>query len=163
MMWSKLREKIRAMLCRELRGRIDFHVTAYRQSHDSAYGRAWISLDGQQVGSWSCFEQLLRSFPAEDLRARFPDGWFVQQYDQFASERGVYTQPEFKRILSEYLDADPQDALGAAIPLTRALAVIDRRIGRRTLARFSVDDEPDALVRLLWYLRTQKSQPTAAA
>jgi hypothetical protein len=156
MMWSKLRVKVRATLCKELRDRIDFHVAVYRKSHDSAYGRAWISIDGHQAGSWSCFEQLLHPIALEDLRTRFSGGWSVQQYDRLASERGIYTQKEFKRILSEYLDLAPHDALSSAIPLTRALAVMDKRIGRRTLARLPIGDETDAIVQLLWQLRTHK-------
>lgn len=104
MMWSQLRVKVRANLCEQLRSRLDFHVAVYRKSHDADYGRAWISLDGQQIGSWSCFEQLFHGATVEQLRQRFPGGWFIAEYNRLASERGVYSQKEFKRLLAEYLD-----------------------------------------------------------
>lgn len=141
---------------------MDFHVAVYRKSHDADYGRAWISIDGQQIGSWSCFEQLFHGAAVEQLRQRFPGGWFIAEYNRLASERGVYSQKEFKRLLAEYLDLDPHVALTSAIPLTRALAVIDKRVGRRSLARFAIAEEPDVIVQLLYHLRTQKSQPCAS-
>ena len=158
MIWSKLRVKVRANLCKELRDRLDFHVTAYRKSHDSDYGRAWISVDGHQIASWSCFEQLLHPLPLEKLRARFPGGWRVFEYDRFASERGIYSEREFKLLLGEYLNLDPHAALSSAVPLIRMLAVIDKRIGARTLSRFAIHEEPDMIVQLLYRLRTQESQ-----
>ena len=88
MMWSQLRVKVRANLCEELRGRMDFHVAVYRKSHDSDYGRAWISIDGRQVGSWSCFEQLFHGATLEELRKRFPDGWFIPEYIRKRSTTG---------------------------------------------------------------------------
>jgi hypothetical protein len=71
MMWSKLRVQVRANLVEELRARIDFDVAVYRKSHDSDYGRAWISLDGHPIGNWSCFEQFRHRVLPETLQAQF--------------------------------------------------------------------------------------------
>jgi len=160
MIWSKLRVMVRANLCEELKNRLDFHVAVYRKSHDSEYGRAWITLDGEQVGSWSCFEQLFHKVAVEQLRARFPNGWTGLEYDRFVAEQGVYSQKEFKSLLVEYLGMDPHAALVSTVPLTRMLAVSDKRIGRRTLARFALENEPDLIVQLLYHVRVNNLIPT---
>jgi hypothetical protein len=158
MNWSKLRAKVRANLCEELRDRLDFHMAVYRTSPDSDRGRGWISLDGQQIGSWSYFEELLSPLTIEEMNARFPEGWAGRDSVTLLNERGVYSDKAFKGFLEAYLELDPHDALSSPIPLTRALAVSDKRIGRRTLARFAIHEEPDGIVRLLFRLRTQQSQ-----
>lgn len=154
MMWSQLRVKARANLCDRLRDRMDFHVAVYRDSHDSDYGRAWISIDGEQVASWSCFEQLLHPVALEELKARFPQGWTPLEYDRFVAERGICSKKQFTRLMAEYLSMDPQEALGSAVPLTRLLAMSDRRIGTRTLTRFDISKEQDPMVQLVYRLRT---------
>ena len=154
-MWSKIRVMVRANLCEALKDRLDFHVAVYRESHDSKYGRAWITLDGQQVGSWSCFEQLFHKVAVEQLRARFPNGWTALEYDRFVAEQGVYSQKEFKGLLEEYLGLDPHAALASAVPLTRLLAMCDKRIGQRTLARIAIENEPDLIVKMLYHIRIQ--------
>jgi len=53
----------------------------------------------------------------------------------------------------EYLDSDPQDALVSTDPVLKSLAIIDRRIGQRTLARLRVGKREHSLVRKFYTLR----------
>lgn len=48
MQWSKLKTKVKDLICPELNDRVDFFVTSYRESHDGA-DRVWITVDGQTV------------------------------------------------------------------------------------------------------------------
>lgn len=157
MMWSKLRHMGRSNLCEQLRDRLDFHVAVYRKFHD--YGRAWIAIDGKQTASWSCVDQTYGGHvTVEELQERFPTGWSGRQYDRFAAERGLYSKQEFMRLLSDYLNMDPHVALSSPVPLTRALAVADKRVGRRTLERLDIERDTDPIVRLLYQLRTQTAR-----
>jgi hypothetical protein len=58
----------------------------------------------------------------------------------------------------EYLDSEPQDALSSADPILKALAIIDRRIGQRTLARLRIGRSEHSLVRRFYTLRLGGSE-----
>ncbi len=47
--WPALRLKAKANLHGTLRRRVDFHIARYRETDDGAYGRAWISVDGERL------------------------------------------------------------------------------------------------------------------
>src|SRR5436190_518578 len=78
MQWSKLRSTVRALVCSELRQRIDFHVTSYRRSHDEAE-KAWITIDGDRVLTASWYGHQWHGWPKDargrlDHRSTFPGG-----------------------------------------------------------------------------------------
>jgi hypothetical protein len=154
MNWSKLRKRIRENISPDLRDRIDLHVAVYRESHDADYGRAWITIDGKQVASWSCMEQLLSpQLELGAIKTKLQNG---QDYSEIASELGIYSQKEFVAILSEYLNTDPHSALASKVPLARALAIVDRRIGKRTLQGLAIDQENDPLALVFFALRMER-------
>src|SRR6266851_6303680 len=64
MQWSKLRASVRALICPELRQRIDFHVTQYRVGTSSKSGL--VTIDGKRVLALSYFRF-----------CRHGDGWFA--------------------------------------------------------------------------------------
>lgn len=148
MNWSDLRARIRENLSPDIRDRIDFHVTVYRKSHDSAYGRAWITIDRKQVASWSDFEHLIKTNFNWIDEHRFP-----LTNTPFHLEEAKYSKKDFLNILTEFLNLNPRNLLSSSVPLARALAVADRRIGKRTLKEFPIREEQDPLVLLLFALR----------
>ena len=155
MKWSKLRIRSKENLCDSLKERLDFHVARYRKSHDGDYRRGWISNDGEQLASWSCFEQLLSGnlISTDGLNRPNPNSWSGEEYNQLMAEIGVYSGTEFMNLLFEYLSLSPHDALKSKIPLLRALAIAERRIGKRTLSTFEICNEEDPLVLALYHLR----------
>ena len=54
-----------------------------------------------------------------------------------------------------YLEMPVQLALKSANPFIRSLAIIDRRVGRRTLEELEIGDSEHSLVRELYRLRMQ--------
>ena len=46
--WNSLRNDLRENICPELRDRIDFFLTRYREVHN-AYGRASVTLDKKEI------------------------------------------------------------------------------------------------------------------
>jgi hypothetical protein len=69
------------------------------------------------------------------------------------SQRGVHDAGDVISSLRTYLDLDPQIALSSTDPVLKAMAVIDRRVGKRTLESLPVADEEHSLVRTLYLLR----------
>jgi hypothetical protein len=85
-------------------------------------GRSWITIDGQEVVNMSNVEP----------------GGFV------GYELGI--------ALSEYIRLPLEKILESSNPIIRALGMIDRRMGKKKLLRFNVENE-DPLVRRLYEFR----------
>ncbi len=93
----------------------------------------------------------------EEFKRHFPPGylWSVDSFDRLLSKHGIYSGSEFMSLLFDYLNLSPHEAIKSEIPLWRALAIVDRRIGKRTLKSYSIDDENDPVVHLFHLLRTK--------
>ena len=59
------------------------------------------------------------------------------------------------RTFREYLDTNPQDALVSSDPVLKALAIIDWRVGQRTLSKIRIGKTAHSLVRKLHSLRVK--------
>lgn len=152
MKWSDLRKRIRAGISPEIRGRIDFHVARYRVPRSSADGRAWITVDREQIASWSCNEHLIRTLDWHYL-FQPPRRPLTSAEDHL--QLGHYSKKDFLNILKEFLNSNPQKLLNSKVPLARALAIVDRRIGKRTLEKFPIREETDPIVMLFFALRME--------
>jgi hypothetical protein len=58
MQWSKIRTRLRACICPELRKRVDFHLTNYREYGSRAH-EIWITVDGEKVFSASYCDYMI--------------------------------------------------------------------------------------------------------
>ena len=59
MRWTGLKHRLEQKLCADLAGRLSFHKTVYRTKHYD-YGRAWITVDGEEIFSACTFESWRR-------------------------------------------------------------------------------------------------------
>lgn len=114
MRWSKLKQQIESGLATELADRIQFHTTRYRKAHDGM-GRSWITLDDVEISNMQHL-----SGPASN---EHPD----------RHENGVFTAYDLPNAMLQFLNINIDDALSSTNPLIRALAVIDRRTGKRRI------------------------------
>jgi len=62
-----------------------------------------------------------------------------------------------------YLDMDPHEALASQDPVLKALAIIDRRVGKRTLRKLRVSRDEHSLVRVFYCLRCPETRGRAPA
>lgn len=131
MQWSKQRQMFRALICQELRDVIDIHVTGYHEAHDQV-GEAWITVDGEKIfdaGHYKYWGQWHRKFKKQC-------GEWNDRYDnarEILKADGIHDEFEIKRAVASYLQADPHEALEGADALLQAFAIVDRRIGKRSL------------------------------
>jgi len=158
MKWSQLRKQIRSLICEELRDRVDFHKAVYRKSWESAYDRAWITIDGEEAfalshGAWSnVWRDAQRS-----VAQQHPDADWQIQSDLVAAaikDSGVQHTGLLSESLHRYIEAPIEDSLQSTNPLIRALAMLDRRTGKRTLARITLPHDEHPLARAFYELRT---------
>ena len=145
MQWSKLKSRVKALICPELRDRIDFHLTSYRESHDGA-DKVWITVDGQRV--FSC-----KHYPSEWAEAEaYYGGLRGEQVKESLKAREIHGPGDFGNAMRAYLDMPVGEALTSSDPLVKAFALVDRRVGKRTLEKLELSDEEHTLVKAFYGL-----------
>ena len=146
MQWSKLKSRVKSLICPGLRGRIDFHLTSYRESHDGT-AKVWITVDGQRV--FSC-----KHYPYEWAEAEAHNGGLRgEQVKEFLRDKEIHRPKDFGDAMRVYLDMPVREALESADPLVKAFALVDRRLGKRTLEKLEISDSEHTLVRAFYELR----------
>ncbi len=146
MQWSKLKSRIKDFICPELRDRIDFHLTSYRESHDGA-DKVWVTVDGQRV--FSC-----NHYPYEWAEAEaYHDGLSGEEVKELLREREIQRPKDFGDAMRAYLDMSISEALKSSDPLVKAFALVDRRLGKRTLEKLEIADSDHTLVKAFLALR----------
>jgi hypothetical protein len=161
MNWSQLRKQIRSLICDELRDRVDFHKAVYRKSWESAYDRAWIAIDGEEAfelshGAWSNVWRNAKQAVAQQYRGA--DSRTERTLVAAAIERSGVEHTDFlSKSLHRYLEAPILELLQSTNPVIRAFAMLDRRTGRRTLARITLSPDEHPLVRTFYDLRTRSA------
>ena len=146
MQWSKLKSRIKSFIAPELRDRIDFHLTSYRESHDGA-DKVWITIDGERV--FDC-----KHYPHEwAADAAYADGLGGDEIKSALADVGIHGPKDFGYAIRAYLDTPVDQALQSSDPLVRAFAIVDRRVGKRTLAKLDLSDCDHALINAFYNLR----------
>lgn len=161
MQWSKLKARIKALICAELRDRIDFHVTRYREATDFGT-EAWITLDGQKIfgaGHYhrfvpECMELHRRVPNINNLPHPRPDLRPIrQEIEEMLDEQEIHHTDQLVGAMRSYLDLPVRDALQSGNPFLKALAIIDRRLGNRTLEKLEIEESEHSLVQEFYKLR----------
>lgn len=156
MQWSKIRLRLRDLLAPDLKPRVDYRLTSYREHEDPAH-EVWITVDKVRVFSASCCGYM----------NALNDLWYQQQLTDRDRIREILTSRESHdacdvvRSFRAYLDSELRAALTSADPIHRALAIVDRRVGKRTLATLRISGTDHSLVRAFYSLRTKAHESTA--
>ena len=139
--WSSLNKQLCDFLCPSLKDRVSFFLTRYHRVHDS-YGRAAIRLDGQGLVCFSWIEKVRQE---SDLSAKLRETGRYVPDDPELKERWAwnctYCEMDFLNAALDYLDMPVEDAIRSDQAIIRILAVLDRRIGKRTLQRIYDEKE----------------------
>jgi hypothetical protein len=128
MQWTKLRKRFEELVAPSLQGRVQVHVTRYRETRGMDVGRGWITVDGKEVVSVqipSCYTEHMK-FSLDTL--------------------------DFGRAVGTYVEIPISAARSSPDPLLRGLAFLDKRLGKGSLA--SVDeDQLHEFEKALWAAR----------
>ena len=108
-MWSKTKKKLESLICESLKDRVEYFCSNYRM-HDGI-GRAYITVDKQEVFNMCTLKRNYYQKPVE----------------------GQISQVEFLNAAFEFLNNSIEVSLKSENPIIRMLAVLDRRVGKRTL------------------------------
>lgn len=171
MRWTKLRKILEEdRLCESLRGRVQYFLTHYHNAPDQ-YGRFCIRVDGKECffanpyNEKYCFEAYTKIKQEFQIPSR---EWNDHGHFEFDEENRWAEDAAAARMItenkadvwqvmdaiSEYLQLDIQAALRSENELVRLFAVLDRRVGKRTLERLEeeLEQQPEWL-RFFYHLR----------
>ena len=160
--WSGIRKRLEQnLLCEKLRGRVRYFLTHYHGAPDQ-YGRFCLRLDGKEIIFAHPYNDMAVSRTAERVKRELEEGrnWLQlfdgdrERYDaifRLANQRCIENNTmEIYHItdaLKTYLQAPVQASVQSENPAVRMFAILDRRIGKRTLSRLApaVEKQPDWL------------------
>lgn len=121
---SAMRKQLEKVnICECLKGRIKYFVTLYRESHDGWEGRISVSIDDKEIFKSNTFE-------------------WERNYKRTSIENhneGVVNVYSFYKAFYFYQNHSINESLTSEDPLIRLFAVLDKRVGKRTLKKLEAD------------------------
>ncbi len=134
--WKGMKKRLEQdMLCEKLRGRVSYHFEVYPKLSNGS-GCFHVMLDGETVKKFSYYYSSAKFEWSRDFPWKFP-----------MEERDEYTSWEFAEALKAYRNQSIAESLASSNPIQRMFAIVDRRVGKRTLLKLrdSLQGQPDWL------------------
>ena len=151
--WSGMRKYLeQEMLADSLQGRIRYGCTTYVGMDGCRIFE--VCIDGVQVKrfSWETVNTYFidNGYTKNPAPSGIGEYWseFWQLLEKYPiNQRTEYTDEEFCKALEAYRNQSIQENICSSNPIIRMFAVLDRRIGKRTLSKIqtSIDEQPEWL------------------
>lgn len=139
--WLGLKKQLEERLCESLKNRVTYFLTRYHDVHNS-YGRASIRLDGKEL---VCFSWVDTYKQVRDVYGywRETGEWDFEAPEIKAkwNQEAKFSDYDFLEAATEFLSLSIQDALESENYLVRVFAIMDKRVGRRTLESIHKSEE----------------------
>lgn len=138
--WSAMRKILeQENICDCLKGRIQYFATCYRKSHDEL-GRISVRLDGNEVFKSCYYDYDIKRHEAWDeiniSKGRGTSYWESgEEMELGALVKGGISQYSFYDAFYIYNNSSIVDSLGSVNPVVRLFAILDKRVGKRTLEK----------------------------
>jgi len=133
--WSKLNKQLSDLLCDELKHHLSYFLTRYHKVHNS-YGRAAIRLDQREL---VCFSWIEAYHQDNDLNEIWKEtGVWAHNNPDLKNKwdaDATYHDMNFLEAVTSFLQTPIMEALYSDHYMIRAFAIVDRRIGKRTLQK----------------------------
>ena len=141
--WSGLNKWLTDSLCDELKGRITYFLTRYHKVHDS-YGRVAILLDGKELVCFSWIEMYRKEWAVNEVWQQDRSQSYLGLYDTMKPQwdaNCTYCDMDFLNAVLEFRNLSIQDALNSDNYIIKTLAILDKRVGKRTLQMIALSGE----------------------
>lgn len=156
--WSELRKELEQdFLCDKLRGRVQYFITHYHKAPDQ-FGRFSVRIDGEEVLMGNPIDFYRNYNQCEDELKKennipkrvFSGGKILnnevnleieKKVEQLAINDGVFEIYFFTDAIKLYKSNSIHESLYSRNSLVRMFAILDRRIGKRTLEKLKSDVE----------------------
>jgi hypothetical protein len=156
--WAGLNKQLTGMLCDAYQRRITYFLTRYHDVHN-AYGRAAVLLDGHELAAFSWTEMYHQE---ADVAAAYKEDSTADYGDLYSAMKPkwdadcTYNEMDFLSAALQFRSMAIEDALHSDNFIIRIFAILDRRVGTRTLRQIAADGTYKALpqwVRQFYELR----------
>ncbi|MCL2591739.1 MAG: hypothetical protein FWD82_00095 [Defluviitaleaceae bacterium] len=150
--WSKTRKHLKSMLCIELRDRLDYHYIAYgSDSHEGCY-RVAVFLDGKELHNkisitcchfYRTVSSIAENIDEKDVKEKSQVSYWrlkdeiKEKAEKKANERGRFGLLDFRVAYELFSTLKIEECIKHESLLLRFLAIVDRRVGKRTLNRLN--------------------------
>ncbi|WP_319004991.1 SF0329 family protein [Mesobacillus jeotgali] len=141
--WSKVKKKLDNFKCDSLKERVQFTVTNYRRAHDQL-GRAFITVDKKEVLNMCTITSEIalnrREYEIKREKQIPYTDWsqnriIWEEAHDWVLEEGIFAQYDFFDAVDEYFQQPIDESLKSSNMLIKIFALIDRRVGKRTLEK----------------------------
>ena len=149
--WSGMRKYLeKEMIAENIRGRVRYGCTRY-VGMDNCHIFD-VCIDGKQIKRFSL--ETVNSYFIEQGYSDNKSPVGIREYwDSFLNcmekypmnIRTEYTDDEFCNALEKYRNNDIQNSIVSDNPIIRMFAILDKRIGKRTIDRLNVSEQPEWL------------------
>jgi hypothetical protein len=159
MIWSKLKKAYEALLADSVKDHLQLYVTRYGPGVSYLMTRAWLTWDGAEICKFSSIEWWREvNTVAAELRDENEQSSRLDPFDhaeEIVDQRGIYSRDHFAAALEEYISLSIEEALQSANVIIRALAMFDRRLGKRRLRAIHIEEAAPAFIQRCYQLRCQ--------
>lgn len=137
--WSGIRDKLENdYLAPSLRGHITYFATSYSKCPDHE-GRTAVLNDGIEILSSNYYEHMISQsiqwykIKEDDPDISYSKKW-IMAFD-LALNEGTFDQHYLYRAFQEFDNQSIEKSISSENPLVRMFAILDRRVGKRTLVK----------------------------
>lgn len=150
MVWTKLKKVVEAHMADSLQGRIQYHLARYGKGVSYFMSRGWITFDKDEIANFSTIKRVRASYT-------LTGEWYSHdnQVLTYLDKEGIFTRDDFVNALEEYVELQVEDAIRSSNPIIRAVAMFDRRLGKRRLSVLSMTEDEHQLVKTFYKIRCQ--------
>ena len=143
--WSGMRKWLeKEMLADSLQGRIRYGCTTYPEMDNCRIFEICVDNKTIKQFSWATVNSYFVANGCKPIQN--PHGQ-IEYWDEFwstleqypISQRTEYTDREFCDALAQYRKQDIAGSLQCENPIVRMFAILDRRVGKRSLAKLQAD------------------------
>ena len=131
--WSGLNKQLSDHLCEPLKGRITYFLTRYHDVHN-AYGRAAVLLDKTELVGFTWAEGYEQDYGFSRL---YDSGVEWENAEEILKpewdKNCTYSEMDFLSAATAFLSMPIADALSSDNYIVRIFAILDKRVGKRTL------------------------------
>lgn len=131
--WAGLNKQLSGFLCEALKDRITYFLTRYHDVHN-AYGRAAVLLDKTELVDFTWTEGYEQEYAFSRLH---DNGIKWNRMEEILKpewdENCTYSEMDFLSAATEFLQMPISEALNSDNYIIRILAILDKRVGKRTL------------------------------
>jgi len=136
--WAEVRKILEQdLLCDSLKGRIRYFATRYRKAHDEQ-GRVCVLVDDKEIINMpftaenKIYEEVYKREETERDKS-YAD--IHKEIKMEHAKQGLYHPGDFGSALDEFLTNSISDSINSENWIVRMLAILDRRVGKRTLIK----------------------------